>query len=137
MANFVFVYGTLRKGCRNNLFFQGFSENESAVFIGMAKTVEKYGFFVEPSYGIPYAVKRKDGKTVNIIGEVYRVNDALLRRLDLLEGHPGHYKRSLVQVDVFEENGKARKLVWMYLYPEENIYPRWRFIESGDYKNFK
>lgn len=132
-GNLVFVYGTLRKGCHNNYYLQGSTLGRDAVFVGIAQTVEKYGFFVEPVYGIPYAVERKDGRVVNIVGEVYEVNDTTLENLDRIENHPYSYKRSLVQVDIDVENVKCRKLVWMYLYPEERIFPQWRFIETGDY----
>ena len=129
--NLVFVYGTLRKGCHNNHCLG------DAIFVGIAKTVEKYGFFLEPEYGISFAAKRKDGRVVNVVGEVYKVNDMTLRNLDTLEGHPEAYKRSLVQVDIEGNNGNSRKLAWMYLYPEERIYPQWRFIETGDYMKQK
>ena len=132
--NLVFVYGTLRKGCHNNHCLG------DAIFVGIAKTVEKYGFFLEPEYGIPFAVERKDGRVVNVVGEVYKVNDMTLRNLDTLEGHPEAYKRLLVQVDIEGEKGensKSRKLAWIYLYPEEKVYPQWRFIETGDYMKQK
>jgi gamma-glutamylcyclotransferase (GGCT)/AIG2-like uncharacterized protein YtfP len=49
-----------------------------------------------------------------IHGEVYGVNEAILARLDLLEGHPDWYRRELIPVRLF--NGQIID-AWIYFNP--------------------
>ncbi|MDQ7056677.1 MAG: gamma-glutamylcyclotransferase family protein [Persephonella sp.] len=114
--NFVFVYGTLRKGFWNHSFLG------NSRFLGYGKTKEKYSLYAD---SIPYVVKEP---LTQIKGEIYEVDDETLQRLDELEGHPSFYKRELV--DVITEDGKLIK-AWIYFYPYKNGH----LIQSGDYKD--
>lgn len=83
----VFVYGTLKKGLHNHRLLQ------EAEFVG---TGEAPGVvYKTKTHGYPFA-KPSDDVDCWIKGEVYRVTDDDLRRLDSLEGHPRFYERSLV-----------------------------------------
>ncbi len=99
----VFVYGTLRVGQGNfNRYMAG------AVFYGKGKTA--FGAELYGEFGIPYAKKTKSATPV--VGELYGVNDAELRLLDRLEGHPRVYRREMVPVLV----GGNVYMAWMYFY---------------------
>lgn len=102
---FFFVYGTLKQGHGNHrLMASGVESIDNARVEG----------FTLHGDGIPYAVEA-DGARVR--GELIRLRDdaapLLMARLDQLEGHPTHYKRTLV-VAVREHDG-AEIPCWMYV----------------------
>ena len=101
--DYLFVYGTLKRGRTNHYLLQ------DAVFVGEAVTKEKYAMYENV---IPYVVK---GKRVSPIkGEVYEVSLQTLKKVDLLEGHPRFYKREKVKV-VLINSGKELN-AWMYFW---------------------
>jgi gamma-glutamylaminecyclotransferase len=53
-------------------------------------------------------------QTSEIHGEVYRVDDLTLERLDQLEGHPDWYERK--EVEILSDNGE-NIISWLYFYP--------------------
>ena len=122
----VFVYGTLRKGCGNHRLL------EQSIFVGNAKTVRKCAMY---SVGIPYVTELE--RDVQIVGEVYEVDDSTLRRLDRLEGHPNFYERR--KIKVFLENGNKIK-AFLYFYDQATNEKR-RFnldkVLNGDFVNPK
>jgi len=116
MMQIIFVYGTLKEGYGNNHLLEG------AEFLGPGKTLEKYSLYVS---GIPFVFK---GKAVShIYGELYRVKELTLKRIDRLEGHPEWYRRDEIQT-VTEE---GRNLTaWLYFYPEK----RGKLVKTGRYE---
>jgi len=113
----VFVYGTLRAGYNNHFYL------ETSKWIDYAQTSDKYSLFES---GIPFVYKGFSLTTIT--GEMYEVSDDVLHWLDMLEGHPSHYKREEVDVKL-TFTGKTEK-AWLYFYPEAvgNL------VESGDYE---
>jgi gamma-glutamylaminecyclotransferase len=111
----IFVYGTLREGQWNHHLL------DSSKFLGMAKTKMRYALY---GSGVPF-LSRADSVS-HVKGEVYAVDDATLRRLDQLEGHPDAYKRE--QAEVVLQDG-TELIAWIYFYDtaEGNL------IESGDF----
>ncbi len=101
---FVFVYGTLKKGYGNHRLLEGRSQ-----FLGDAVVPGKlYGF------GLPGYVMGDEGK---VHGELYSFEDpAVLRDLDWLEGYRAEslkdsfYIRSLVTSTV----GSSTQDAWVY-----------------------
>jgi gamma-glutamylcyclotransferase (GGCT)/AIG2-like uncharacterized protein YtfP len=79
----VFVYGTLRAGEGNHRLLAG------AGFVGLARTEPAFRMFDLGAY--PAVAP---GGSTEIEGEVYEVDDAMLARLDRLEGHPTFYTRT-------------------------------------------
>jgi gamma-glutamylcyclotransferase (GGCT)/AIG2-like uncharacterized protein YtfP len=73
----VFVYGTLRRGYR----LYGALVEGGAEFVGPAVTVNKFHM---TAAGFPFV--NPNIQTSRITGEVYKVNDLLLQRLDGIEG---------------------------------------------------
>jgi gamma-glutamylaminecyclotransferase len=91
--NTVFVYGTLKRGYGNNrLIEQGGGE-----FLGEATTVDAMYLCGE---WVPFASDNVPchEQALPIRGEVFRVDDATLARLDSLEGHPYAYRRTPTKV---------------------------------------
>lgn len=84
----VFTYGTLRKGRSNHFMLR------DADFIGSDAIHAKY---VDTGYSFPGIVEGND----QILGEVYRVSEQLLQRLDHLEGvEVGFYTRRLTRTEL-------------------------------------
>lgn len=88
----IFVYGTLKRGFYNHDRILG--HNEGAEFLGSGLT--------KPTFTMldmgPYPGVVEGGETA-IKGEVYRVDEATLTRLDALEGHPSFYRRTPITLD--------------------------------------
>ncbi|XP_049954492.1 putative gamma-glutamylcyclotransferase CG2811 isoform X1 [Schistocerca serialis cubense] len=101
----VFVYGTLKKGEPNHFYFTN-KANGYAKFISAAETVKRYPLIIDTQYNIPFLI-HKEGvghccnsersvaayTAQNVIGEVYEVDDTMLKALDGLESHPDLYSR--------------------------------------------
>ena len=101
----IFVYGTLKKHHHNHYLVEG------SEFLGPAKTLRKYSLYES---GIPYVIE--NDQTSEIHGEVYRVDDLTLERLDQLEGHPDWYERKEVEVLI---NNDKTILAWLYFFPKK------------------
>lgn len=91
----VFVYGTLKSGHTRQ------SAMREERYIGIAKTMPKYGMYQYGSY--PAMVDSElDGVTIGraIYGELYEVSDAGMMALDEIEG-TGHglFERKPVELD--------------------------------------
>lgn len=79
----IFVYGTLRRGETNAALMT------DARFVRVARSRPDFTLFAldgHPGLGA--------GGHTAVVGEVYEVNDDVLRGLDALEGHPAWYVRS-------------------------------------------
>jgi gamma-glutamylcyclotransferase (GGCT)/AIG2-like uncharacterized protein YtfP len=74
----------------------------------------------------PYpALKPAETETDVVHGEVYEVGDALLERLDHIEGHPWQYRREPIQTAHFGE-------CQAYVY-RRRLHAADKRIESGNY----
>ena len=89
----IFVYGTLKKGYRN---YHHLGTPEP---IWSGWTVPGFAMY---SLGFCPGVK-KEGVEGRVYGEVYTIDDATLRRLDRLEGHPTNWRREVVKLEGFDE----------------------------------
>src|SRR4051812_12996853 len=88
MSTLLFVYGTLKRGCSNHDHLAG------QRFVGPART--QPGFRLYDLGGYPGIVAQPDD-TLGVIGEVWAVDDDILRDLDQFEGvHEGLYRRELI-----------------------------------------
>lgn len=103
---FVFVYGTLKRGYRNNILLS------HSRFVQAATTKPFYKLFDCGSYPCMVEAKRpaKEGVFTEdsatgqcIVGEVWEVDDATMKRLDQLEGVPWLYQRGDVKLLDFAE----------------------------------
>ena len=104
-----FVYGTLKKRYGNNYLF-----GSSSFFIGTDYTVPKYNMCANGMPAIvPSWMYEEEGSFLKpVIGEVYHVtNSNVVHRLDLLEGYPYMYDRSVIDL-------KSGFKAWVYYIPE-------------------
>lgn len=101
----VFVYGTLKKGQPNN--YRMFdSANGRAEFLASARTTQKYPLIITTEYNIPFLLNLP-GQGHLVQGEIYKVDDRMLKYLDALESVPTMYQRVLVKLEVVEWSGEA------------------------------
>jgi gamma-glutamylaminecyclotransferase len=110
----VFVYGTLRQSRGNHQLLVG------AHFYGIGNTKQKYAMYLVG--GFPYVISTE--QRYPIVGELYAVDDEILKKLDRLEGHPIYYARTEVVVIVETVEYSA----WMYFRD-----PKGTLLQSGDY----
>jgi gamma-glutamylaminecyclotransferase len=99
--NLVAVYGTLKKGYGNY-----YSYLTSSKYIGGGTTKEKYPLIVK---GLPYLIE-EGGKGYNVEVDVFKVSDTVLKKLDMLEGHPNWYRRKQIDIVV----GGKTLVCWIY-----------------------
>jgi gamma-glutamylcyclotransferase (GGCT)/AIG2-like uncharacterized protein YtfP len=95
----VFVYGTLMRGEHHHATLVG------AEFLGLVETLPLYDLVQ-----IDYYPALLPGGGSKVTGELYRVDDATLARLDELEEVPGYYVRERVEL----ADGRS---VFAYLMP--------------------
>lgn len=93
---FIFVYGTLKQGEGNHRLL------EQAEYVYNATTFDRFRMF---HVGFPVLMDDvQDGRPVGKVqGEVYKVNEEQLRRLDQLEAEGSMYKRR--EIEVFTDEG--------------------------------
>lgn len=111
----VFVYGTLRAGEANHGLLTG------AAFVGRVE--RQPGLSMVDTGWFPAVYLDPEGS--GIVGEVYEIDGAILRRLDGLEGYPGHYDRQQIETPF----GSA----WIYLYSAAKA-ARFPLVMGGDWK---
>uniref|UniRef100_A0A3Q1GLC3 Gamma-glutamylaminecyclotransferase n=1 Tax=Acanthochromis polyacanthus TaxID=80966 RepID=A0A3Q1GLC3_9TELE len=100
----VFVYGTLKKG-QPNYYRMLDPANGKAEYLGSALTTEKFPLVITSKYNIPFLLNIP-GQGHRVHGEVYRVDDQMLKFLDDFESVPTWYQRNVVQLEVKEWVGK-------------------------------
>ncbi len=103
----VFVYGTLKQ---NHYYHQEYLGRGGATFLGPAHTGPGFTLYVD---ALPHMVA--DGNGSGVRGEIYEVQQDVLKSIDDLEGHPRVYRREIIEVT--DDNGKPLKC-WAYLRPK-------------------
>uniref|UniRef100_A0A4W6DHR1 Gamma-glutamylaminecyclotransferase n=2 Tax=Lates calcarifer TaxID=8187 RepID=A0A4W6DHR1_LATCA len=132
----VFVYGTLKKGQPN--YFRMFDgTNGKAEFLASAFTTDKYPLVIAGKYNIPFLLKIP-GQGHRVHGEIYKVDDRMLRFLDDFEGVPTMYQRTLVNLEVKEWVGQAEggetpspgSITEAFVYSTTTYQPDWPSLPS-------
>ncbi|KAL0492094.1 hypothetical protein AKO1_015865 [Acrasis kona] len=96
--NFIFVYGTLKKGFHWHDKFLS-----TATFVGRATSVNKQALVVD-DFGVPHLLNVKGGESIS--GEVWRVDEEVLSGLDDYEGvNKEYYSREPIEVRL--DNGSV------------------------------
>jgi gamma-glutamylaminecyclotransferase len=106
---FVFVYGTLKRGYGNNE--RCLAESK---FIGEAVSVGANFEMQRTGFPIIWEVPEGGAK---VAGEIFQVTPADVARCDRLEGHPHMYKRE--RREFVTSDGK-RDTAWVYLWQGEH-----------------
>ncbi|CAG2191456.1 gamma-glutamylaminecyclotransferase C-like [Mytilus galloprovincialis] len=83
MTHNVFVFGTLKRG-QPNFYLLEDAGNGLAVYLADGVTEEKFPVVIASSCNIPFMLPVA-GKGKNVVGEIYKVDDSMLNRLDILE----------------------------------------------------
>lgn len=129
----VFVYGTLKKGQPNHFrMFAG--TNGKAEFLASAVTAEKYPLVIAGRHNIPFLLNIP-GRGRRVHGEIYRVDDAMLRFLDDFEGVPAMYQRTLVKLEVKESAGRAPSpgdVTEAFVYSTTTYQPDWPSLPTHE-----
>ncbi|GGP19179.1 gamma-glutamylcyclotransferase family protein [Silvimonas iriomotensis] len=118
---YVFVYGTLKQGCRNHHWMRG------TPCLGAARTVASYALYLEQR--IPFLFKGESRYPVT--GELYRVDADQLAHLDVLERHPEWYARE--RIAVHAPDG-SQVQAWAYFCPAPigTLLPEGVYLEQLD-----
>ncbi|MBB5190512.1 gamma-glutamylcyclotransferase (GGCT)/AIG2-like uncharacterized protein YtfP [Silvimonas terrae] len=118
---YVFVYGTLKQGCRNHHWMRG------TPCLGAARTVHHYALYLEQR--IPFLFKHEARYPVS--GELYQVDAGQLAHLDVLERHPEWYTRE--RIAVHAPDG-TQVLAWAYFCPAPvgTLLAEGLYVESPD-----
>lgn len=107
MTHLIFAYGTLKRG---HYYHDDYLGEPGAQFISPATTSNDYSLYI--AHGLPHLVREPADKGVK--GEVWLVDDGMLKNIDNLESHPLVYKRDII--DVVKDSGETIT-VWAYLRP--------------------
>ena len=96
MKTLLFVYGTLKRGCRNH------HRLAAQRFVGAAHTAAVYLLYDLGGYpGIVPVSKTNEG----VVGEIWEVDENCLRELDRFEGvDDGLYRRDPINIEPPFEN---------------------------------
>ncbi|RZF42048.1 hypothetical protein LSTR_LSTR006641 [Laodelphax striatellus] len=116
LKHLLFVYGTLKQGEPNeDVIKSEISTNGEAhpqsQFIGKAETIEKYPLVIATKHNVPFLLDLP-GTGHNIVGEVYRINDKMLEKLDVFEECPDYYIRRQESVRLVDNKQTAN--CWIY-----------------------
>ncbi|ELW71490.1 gamma-glutamylaminecyclotransferase [Tupaia chinensis] len=129
----IFVYGTLKRGQPNHQVLLD-SANGAAAFRSQARTVEPYPLVIAGEHNIPRLLTLP-GKGVRVLGEIYVVDEQMLRFLDDFEGCPTMYQRTLVPVEALggegtggPERAVASEVVQCFVYTTATYSPSWAHL---------
>ena len=110
MQQLIFVYGTLKQGEPNHYLL---AESE---LLGVYETPPIYALYDFGTH--PGLVEGSDA----IVGEVYRISDEVLAKLDIFEDVPIEYRRETIETSFGE--------AWIYHYQGTE---KGQAVESGDW----
>ncbi|KAL2770448.1 gamma-glutamylaminecyclotransferase [Daubentonia madagascariensis] len=134
----VFLYGTLKRGQPNHkVLLDG--AHGSAAFCARGRTLQRYPLVIAGEYNIPWLLKLPGtGRCVE--GEIYVVDEPMLRFLDDFEGCPAMYQRTTVMVQVLKDAGEgspedtpaADATVQCFVYSTTTHPPEWAHLPYHD-----
>lgn len=126
MNDLLFVYGTLRKGERNHYLIRKAECVEQNVYI--------FGAMYDTGEGYP-AIQLDDSRKV--LGELYRIDEEMLRIVDRLEGYRPERNENLyerIHIQVFAENREYEALVYV---AGASMNALTDCIQSGDWVRYR
>lgn len=131
----IFVYGTLKKGQPNHYrMFDG--SNGRAEYLATACTTQKYPLVIATKYNIPFLLNIP-GKGHRVQGEIYKVDDQMLKFLDAFESVPTMYQRTPVAVEVMKavKDLEAGSTTEVYVYSTKSYKADWPSLPSYESYN--
>jgi gamma-glutamylcyclotransferase (GGCT)/AIG2-like uncharacterized protein YtfP len=117
---YVFVYGSLKKGFHNNVWFD---ENDEFI---MTTTTKKSIYNMYSLGGFPTITK---GGKFKIKGELYKIDPRTLKDLDRLESNGHLYNRELINLDNFDSQA------WSYFWIDIKSLLNYSTTDNIDIKN--
>lgn len=132
----VFVYGTLKRGQPNHKVLLD-ATNGCATFRGRGRTVEPFPLVIAGEHNIPRLLNLP-GRGRRVFGEIYAVDEQMLRFLDEFEGCPDLYQRVRVSVAVLEPEGAseeppaAERRLPCFVYITATYPPEWAQLPHLD-----
>jgi len=107
---FLFVYGSLKKGFDNHKLLQKYAKR-----VGKASTVGKFAMYEDSFGNYPYLIKEP---VTRVQGELYEIKrKELLDEIDEFEGAPEYYQRKRIKV----KTHKGVNLAFAYLRENEEV----------------
>nr|XP_055062158.1 gamma-glutamylaminecyclotransferase B-like isoform X1 [Misgurnus anguillicaudatus] len=134
----VFVYGTLKTG-QPNYYRMLDATNGTAKFLARARTVDKYPLVIATKNNVPFLLN-VPGEGHRVQGEIYEVDDKMLKFLDWFESCPKMYQRTPVKLEVNEWVGrdentpKVGSLVEAFVYSTTTYQPEW--LRNPTYESY-
>lgn len=136
-THYVFVYGSLRKGLSNHKLLL------SSEFIDEFTSEEDFQMIYYKTKKFPYLLNDFiiNLPTTKIKGEIYKISDNVLRRLDSLESHPDLYKRTLHKFKN-QKGDILDALIYILVKPEiilfvkNEITENYFLAETGDWLDY-
>ncbi|XP_006101518.1 gamma-glutamylaminecyclotransferase [Myotis lucifugus] len=125
----VFVYGTLKRGQRNHKVLLDRTHG-CATFRGRGRMVEPYPLVIAGERNLPRLLNLP-GRGHRVFGEIYAVDEQMLRVLDEFEDCPDLYQRVRVSVEVLEGEGAseeppaAERRLQCFVYIATTYPPEW------------
>jgi gamma-glutamylaminecyclotransferase len=113
----VFVYGTLKEG------FANFGINAGRRVPGMFRTVQRYPLYIIGKPFLPWLVNLP-GTGEHVLGQVFEVNEQVLRDMDVLEqiDEEGWYSRVEIQVQEVGAQDQSPLQAFVYFGAGERVY---------------
>ncbi|XP_049939370.1 putative gamma-glutamylcyclotransferase CG2811 [Schistocerca serialis cubense] len=117
MSFYLFVYGTLKRDEPEHHYLE-YETNGTSKFVSTAQTVKRYPLIIDTQYNIPFLIHR-EGMGHRILGEIYEVDERMMKTIDELKSHPNLYCRLQDSVRIFVEDEEDVKNIpvmkcWMY-----------------------
>ncbi|MCI4378174.1 hypothetical protein PGIGA_G00212910 [Pangasianodon gigas] len=125
----IFIYGTLKKGQPNHYRMLDTTKG-NVKFLGRARTVDKYPLVIAGKYNIPFLLNMP-GEGQRVQGEIYSVDDPMLKFLDWFESCPKMYQRTQVLLEIEEWVGegegtpKVGSTTEAFVYTTTTYEPEW------------
>ena len=103
----LFVYGSMKKGFRNN------HRLKDSIYLGKAETVSRYCMYPSLTYMFPYVLESK--KQFEIKGELYKIDGVTLDVIEQFEGEGFAYIRKEIDIQV---NEKLHRAYIYFIHPD-------------------
>ena len=134
---YIFVYGSLRKGLKNHHYL------ENSEYIEEFISDEEFYLLAYENLNFPYLLEELaiNKPKTKIKGEIYKINDNVLKKIDNLESNNEIYQR---KIHKFSNNKNNDFEAYVYIlikpiiidYITKNLNKNYFLIESGDWVEF-
>ncbi|XP_054879197.1 gamma-glutamylaminecyclotransferase C-like [Poeciliopsis prolifica] len=130
----IFVYGSLKRGQPNHPYMID-SNNGKAEFLCPAVTVQKFPLVIATKYNLVFLLNLP-GQGKRIHGEIYKVDEKMLKYLDWFEKVPTMYQRTVVELEVKmadkEEKLSPGSIMEAFVYSTTTYQPDWPSLPTYD-----